>query len=85
MWSTNPDGIEIEMERESWVTRSREHATSLLASNLVQTASDEFLYAALSEWFTKGRIDKLSECVDDSQFWNVVLVDDDGTEVPSKA
>lgn len=84
MWTTDPNGLQLG-ERESVPTDSREHATSLLVGELYESASDEFLHAALAEWFTEGRIDKLSERVDNSAFWNVVLLDDDGKEVPNKA
>ena len=69
MWSTDPDGVVIEEDQREFKYRAA--ATAFLAANLTDTASDEFLYLALAEWFSNGKITMLPEDSKSKSFWNV--------------
>jgi len=74
-WSTDFDGNMTHAE-DNWELEvvSGAEASAHLASELANTASDEFLHDALSEWFSKGSIENLHEGND--VFWNVELTND---------
>jgi len=74
-WSTDIDGNRIHPE-DNWeiVVENPAEASAHLASELVNTASDEFLQAALGMWFLSGNIISLHE--GGEVFWNVELIND---------
>ncbi len=69
MWAANRVGESYD-EREVSVDSLAE-ASAELVSELFNTASDEFLHKALTEWFTTGKIDNLDEGNDHT--WNATL------------
>lgn len=81
MQSTNPDGVVL--ETAEYPATDYAEASSMLVGELYSAAADSFLCDALRMWFTTGKIDKISENVNDTAFWSVVLLDDDGNEVLS--
>jgi len=75
-WSTNLAGEPVNlMDNTEVEVSSFAEATAVLASNLAETASDDFLHDALKQWFDSGKIEKLPE--GGEVFWNVEL---DATE-----
>ena len=73
-WSFNLEGEKIHPE-DDWniEVTSFDEATAVIASELVNTSSDEFLSAALRQWFTHGKVENLHEGGD--VFWNVELIE----------
>lgn len=75
MWTTNFDGVILEDAKA--IVRSRQEASTVLAGALFESATDEFFHDALTQWFVSGKIDVLSENVNNTEFWNVALLDTD--------
>jgi hypothetical protein len=71
-WSVNLEGDKVEPQ-DDWniEVANFDEATAVIASELVNTASDEFLSAALRQWFTAGKVENLHE--GGEVFWNVEL------------
>lgn len=74
-WSANADNEFIDDSNIDFEVTSREHATWVIAAELIDTASDDFLHKAMVEWVTKGSIEKLPE--GNGEFWHVILVSDE--------
>lgn len=73
MWTVDANGVTIEDEYYGMMSDKAEASAVLLRCERVETASDEFLHEALTQWFTTGKITRLHEGND--QYWNVELVD----------
>lgn len=74
MWSQNADGEKF--DEFEYPATDVANATSILVTELTDTASDEFMHSALEQWFKNGfQISNLPEDKHGRQFWNVRLTD----------
>lgn len=75
-WSTDLNGTKVNPE-DNWEKQvdSRAEATAVLAEDLINTASDNFLDQALASWFKDGKVNAIPESdrEDNATFWNVEL------------
>lgn len=80
MWSCDSEGTIFEDDEDVVIeVATLEEATAVIVRDLYETASDQFMHAALAQWFGDDNATIHMLPAGNNTFWNVTL----DTQLPS--